>query len=118
MKDAGGNLTEATIARYSQMLGVGRVLKRVYETQVSGLSRPMVHQKTVTDRQKDLQDFVKLLGKDELFVKKPGRKHATFSDIDENLFKNIVPTNFKARLQRHVKELAKQKQIVRQMQAE
>lgn len=35
--------------------------------------------------------------------------------MDGNIFKNIVPTHFKALLQGHVKELAKQKQIYAEM---
>lgn len=118
MKDACGHLTDTTIARHSQMVGVGKVLRRVYETQVSELSRPVVHSKTTTDRQKDVKELVRLLHDENLFTNKPGRKHVSFSDMEVNLFKNIVATNFKARLKRLVKEMAEKEAVVKQMQAE
>ena len=100
------------------MIGVGKVVRRVYEIRVSELSRPMVHSKTTTDRQKDVIELVRLLHGDNLFTNKPGRKHVSFSDMEVNLFKNIVPTNFKARLKRLVKEMAEKEAVVKQMQAE
>ena len=100
------------------MIGVGKVVRRVYKIRVSELSRPMVHSKTTTDRQKDVIELVRLLHGDNLFTNKPGRKHVSFSDMEVNLFKNIVPTNVKARLKRLVKEMAENEAVVKQMQAE
>ena len=37
--------------------------------------------------------------------------------MEVNLFKNIVSTNFKARLKRLVKEMAEKEAVVKQMQA-
>ena len=81
MKDVCGHLTDTTITRHSQMIGVGKVVRRVYEIQVSELSRPMVHSKTTTDRQKDVIELVRLLHGENLFTNKPGRKHVSFSDM-------------------------------------
>ena len=100
------------------MIGVGKVVRRVYEIQVSELSRPMVHPKTTTYRQKDVIELVRLLHGENLFKNKPGRKHVSFSDMEVNLFKHIVPIPFKARLKRLVKEMGEKEAVVRQMQAE
>jgi glycerophosphoryl diester phosphodiesterase len=77
----------------------------------------MVHSKTTTDRQTDVIKLVRLIHNENLFTNKPGRKHVSFSDMEVNLFKNIVPTNFKARLKRLVKEMAEKEAVVKQMQA-
>ncbi|KAL3890138.1 hypothetical protein ACJMK2_002430 [Sinanodonta woodiana] len=47
-KDAGGHLTSATIARHSQMVGVGQILRSVYDKQVSDLSGRTVHMSFVS----------------------------------------------------------------------
>jgi hypothetical protein len=59
VKDAAGQLTETTIARHSQMVGVGKIIRAVYEKQVSSLSRPLVHSTTPTDRSKDVNGYHK-----------------------------------------------------------
>jgi hypothetical protein len=43
VKDAAGQLTEATITRHSQMVGVGKIIRAVYEKWVSGLSHKHVY---------------------------------------------------------------------------
>jgi hypothetical protein len=37
---------------------------------------------TPTDRSKDVQEFTKLMIEEDIFVIKPGRKHASFPDMD------------------------------------
>jgi hypothetical protein len=116
VKDAAGQLTEATIARHSQMVGVGKIIRAVYEKQVSGLSRPLVHSTTPTDRSKDVQEFTKLMIEEDIFVIKPGRKHASFPDMDLLLYSKIIPKNFKSRLVRIRKEMSDRRKLVKQMQ--
>ncbi|KAL3890307.1 hypothetical protein ACJMK2_002592 [Sinanodonta woodiana] len=48
VKDAGSHLTSATIARHSQMVGVGKILRSVYDKQVSDLSGRTVHMSFVS----------------------------------------------------------------------
>ncbi|KAL3890094.1 hypothetical protein ACJMK2_002389 [Sinanodonta woodiana] len=48
VKDAGGHLTSATIARHSQMVGVGQILRSVSDKQVSDLSGRSVHMSFVS----------------------------------------------------------------------
>ena len=81
-------------ARHSQMVGVGKIIRAVYEKQVSGLSRPLVHSTTPTDRSKDVQEFTKLMIEEDIFVIKPGRKHASFPDMDLLLYsKSFLKTS-------------------------
>lgn len=57
VKDAAGQLTEATIARHSQMVGVGKVIGSVYEKQVASMQRSTVQ----TSRENDIIEFVSMM---------------------------------------------------------
>ena len=111
VKDAAGNLTEKTIARHSQMVGVGKLVRSIYEKQVSGLERSGVHSKISHKREKDILEFTKLLVDQNLFSTQPGRKHTAFPEMDLSLYSNVVPKNVNARLVRLRKEMAKRREI-------
>jgi hypothetical protein len=49
-------------------------------------------------------------------VIKPGRKHASFPDMDLLLYSKIIPKNFKSRLVRIRKEMSDRRKLVKQMQ--
>ena len=66
MNDACGHLTDTTIARHSQMIGVEKGLRNASVRVV------MVHSKTTTDRQKDVIELVRLIHNENLFTNKPG----------------------------------------------
>lgn len=57
VKDAAGQLTEATIARHSQMVGVGKVIGSVYEKQGASMQRSTVQ----TSRENDIIEFVSMM---------------------------------------------------------
>ncbi|KAJ8321142.1 hypothetical protein KUTeg_001267 [Tegillarca granosa] len=70
VKDAAGQLTEATIARHSQMVSVGKALTFVYDQNVA--SRPShTRSSGKVDRDKDIRDMIELLHPDDLFSVKP-----------------------------------------------
>ncbi|XP_014678940.1 PREDICTED: uncharacterized protein LOC106818780 [Priapulus caudatus] len=100
VKGAAGHLTADTVARHSQMVGVGKILVSVFEKEVSQLSRASVHTKTVTDRQKDIEEFVSILIGEDLFTCKAGRKHKSFQNMPSQTLSNIRVDAFKSRLLR------------------
>lgn len=64
VKDAAGQLTEATIARHSQMVGVGKVIGSVYEKQVASMQRSTVQTTSTPSRESDIIEFVSMMSKE------------------------------------------------------
>ena len=109
-------LTEKTIARHSQMVGVGKELPKVYETKVSGLTGRTVHKTGEVNRNKDFKELVSLLMKEDVFSKKPGRCFASFPDMDLNLYPTVVAKNVRSRLKHLTKNMANRRQLINSMQ--
>ncbi|KAL3867568.1 hypothetical protein ACJMK2_040455 [Sinanodonta woodiana] len=116
VKDAGGHLTSATIARHSQMVGVGKILRSVYDKHVSDLSGRTVHKSARVDRQKDIKEFVSLLEHEDLFTLHPGRSYMSFPAVNLHLYPRLTPKAFKSRLVKHRQHLSKRREIIKQMQ--
>ena len=116
VKDAAGQLTEATIARHSQMVGVGKVIKNVYHHQVASVERSMIQTSTRPSRENDISVFVELMLEEQIFMTVPGRKFKSFPDTSMVLFRKIQSTTFGNRLIRLRKKLSKQAEIMNQMQ--
>lgn len=115
VKDAAGQLTEATIARHSQMVGVGKVIRNVYH-QVASVERSMIQTSTRPSRENDISVFVELMLEEQIFMTVPGRKFKSFPDTSMVLFRKIQSTTFGNRLIRLRKKLSKQAEIMNQMQ--
>lgn len=116
VKDAAGQLTEATIARHSQMVGVGKVISNVYATKVASVQRSVVQTTDSHCRESDMVEFVSLMRGENIFKTNPGRQFKSFPDFTHVLFRKIVPSAFKKRLVRLRKELADRREITIQMQ--
>lgn len=116
VKDAAGMLTETTIARHSQMIGVGRDLRKVYEKQVSGLSGRTVHKSSEVIRDKDLAEFVSLLDKEDFFTQKPGRFFSSYPDMDLNIYASVIRRNARAMVLKLTKMMSKRRQLILNMQ--
>ena len=103
-RDAGGLLTEATINRHSQMLGIGKVLETVYQEQiVSSRVVKMHHTRHAMDT--DLKQFVKTM--------KPMRllEHKGFENLKQT--KGVThPKIFKERIMRHTAKMANLRELV------
>jgi hypothetical protein len=95
VKDAVSHLTSASIARHSQMVGVGKILRSVYDKQVSDLSGRTVHKSASVDREKDIKEFVLLLQNEDLFTSHPGRSYISFPDVNLHLYPRLIPKAFK-----------------------
>lgn len=111
IKDAGGMMTSATIARHSQMVGVGKALKKLYEKNVSGMF-VATQRSEVTDRDTDLKKFVDILSDQDLFAIHSGRKHSSFPNIMHKIHSSIDATSLRERLQRLKNKIALQRQTV------
>lgn len=115
VKHAGGQLTPNTIARHSQMIGVGKDVNSVYELQVSELIRNLIQSTSPVDRTSDISEFTKLMCPHEVFIYKPGRHHRTFPNVD--FFPNQYLTTklqkqCNTRLQRLLKEFANKREVL------
>nr|XP_022318775.1 uncharacterized protein LOC111121699 [Crassostrea virginica] len=93
VKDAAGQLTEATIARHSQMVGVGKVIRNVYYHQVASLERSMIQTSSRPSRENDISLFVELMLEEQIFMTVPGRKFKSFPDTSMVLFRKN-PVNY------------------------
>ncbi|KAH3872152.1 hypothetical protein DPMN_035366 [Dreissena polymorpha] len=116
VKDAAGQLTQDTIARHSQMVGIGKLIRQVYEKQVSGGRKSGVQSKSDIHRDSDIKEFVVMMKDEKVFSTLPGRNHPSFPDITLNLYPKTQPKPFKARLVRLRKEMSMKRDITLQMQ--
>uniref|UniRef100_A0A8W8IKI6 Zinc finger PHD-type domain-containing protein n=1 Tax=Magallana gigas TaxID=29159 RepID=A0A8W8IKI6_MAGGI len=81
LKDAGGNLTEETVHRHSQMAGsLGRVIDKVYAESVEAPLSEFIR-KGNTNFTRDLELFVKLLLPEHFFRHSPGRHFKSYQDF-------------------------------------
>ena len=109
-------LTAETIARHSQMVGIDKTIGQVYETQVSGLEASRGHRKPSVDKSKDIKDFINLMGPEEVFVNKPGRRHQSYPDFQFGIYQSINLKQLNGRLVRLRKEQSKRLKVIKQMQ--
>ncbi|XP_041357458.1 uncharacterized protein LOC121374422 [Gigantopelta aegis] len=56
VKEAAGHITPATIGRHSQMVGVGKILREVYEKQIAGMCRSTIHKKELFSKQDEISE--------------------------------------------------------------
>ncbi|KAK3109124.1 hypothetical protein FSP39_023510 [Pinctada imbricata] len=113
VKDS-GTLTADTIARHSQMVGIGKAIRNVYELKLSD-GHTRTHRKAVVDRSKDLKTFVEMMYFERIFENNPGRRHRAFQDFKFEILQNVNPKKLNARLVRLRKELSKRVKIIKQM---
>lgn len=107
VKDAAGHLTPATVARHSQMIGIGKDVRKVYDISVSGMSGRTVHKRGEADRSKDIVEFINILMPEDIFNPQKGRRHKNFPDLDLNVYTKVLPKNVRSRLERIRKEESK-----------
>ncbi|XP_056001447.1 uncharacterized protein LOC130048570 [Ostrea edulis] len=103
VKDAAGHLTPDTVARHSQMIGIGKEVAKVYDISVSGMSGRTIHKGGGVDRSKDFSDFIELLP-EKIFCAHPGRHYKSFPDVDVNVHAKAHPKTIRERLERIRKE--------------
>lgn len=105
VKDAAGKLTEATIARHSQVVGVGKVIGSVYEKQVASMQRSTVQTTSTPSRENDIIEFVSMMSNEEIFTTTLCRQLKSFPDVTHVLFKRISASAFRKRLIRQKNNL-------------
>ncbi|XP_078329533.1 uncharacterized protein LOC111133019 isoform X2 [Crassostrea virginica] len=110
VKDAAGHLTPATVARHSQMIGIGKDVRKIYDISVSGMSGRTIHKSGAADRSKDIIEFVNILMPLNIFTPQTGRRHKSFPDLDLNVYSKVLPKNVHSRLERIRKEESKKLQ--------
>ena len=99
-----GQLTEKTVARHSQMLGLGKILNDVFQEQV--VSRQYTRKHGKVDRTADVERMVKSLHPLRIFRHKAGRGLKGFEDF--KIIKGVrQPKKFKQRLIKHLDNLVK-----------
>ena len=109
-RDAGGQLTEATINRHSQMLGIGKVLETVYQEQIVS-SRAVKRHHTRHEMDTDLKQFVKTMKPLRLLEHIPGRYFKGFENLKQT--KGVThPKKFKERIMRHTAKMANLRELV------
>ncbi|KAK3106317.1 hypothetical protein FSP39_017544 [Pinctada imbricata] len=89
VKDS-GTLTADTIARHSQMVGIGKAIRNVYKLKLSD-GHTRTHRKAVVDRSKDLKTFVEMMYFERIFENNPGRRHSAFQDFKFEILQNVNP---------------------------
>ena len=106
-RDAGGLLTEATMNRHSQMLGIMKVLETVYQEQIVR-SRVVKRHHTRHEMDTDLTQFVKTM--------KPLRlvEHKGFENLKQK--KGVThPKIFKERIMRLTAKMANLRTVLKQI---
>lgn len=93
VKDTTGQLTEATIARHSQMVGVGKVIASVYEKQVASMKRSTVQTTSTPSRENDIIEFVSMMSNEEIFTTTPGRQFKSFPDVIMSCLRESQPVH-------------------------
>lgn len=109
-RDAGGQLTENTVNRHSQMLGIGRKITNIFEEQVAFTSTH-TRKHTSVDRRKDVSHFIKSVKPQDLLQNKIGRAFVGFEEFKVSKVSRF-PKKFKERLLKHVENMA----IIREIQ--
>lgn len=109
-RTAGGQLTDETVNRYSQMLGIGKIIAKVFEEQVvHKVTRTRKH--AADDRKADVKHMVKILQPQKLFQYEIGRVFKGFEDF--KIVKGVrLPRKFKERLAKHQEKKACEKEIM------
>ena len=103
LKDAGGNLSEETIYRHSQLAGrMGKMIDKAY---LPESARDFIKH-TAVSMTKDLQLFVKLLHTERFFVKSPGRSFKSYPDFHFSVASKF-PQKFKQKIVQLSKRLDK-----------
>ena len=103
LKDAGGNHSEETLYRHSQL--PGRMRKVIDKAYLPESARDFIKHTSVS-MTKDLQLFVKLLHTERFFVKSPGRSFKTYPDFHFSLASKF-PQKFKQKIVQLSKRLDK-----------
>jgi hypothetical protein len=110
IKSAGGQITDCTVARHSEMVGLGRSLCRVFDENIAQ-RRTDSRKHGRVDRARDFLDLVKLLLKHELLTNIPGRYHTAYPDYV--LTTDVsTPAQMHARIVKHKKKFSKRLQYV------
>lgn len=106
LRDAGGNITDETVARHSQMVGsFGKTLDKIFLEAADVPQREfIVHEKNKFSD--DLKEFVKLLYPEELFKEIPNRSFGAFHHFKFDVNSNF-PLKLKNKIQQRSKELDK-----------
>eukprot|EP00105_Crassostrea_gigas_P043801 XP_019927949.1 PREDICTED: uncharacterized protein LOC105340967 [Crassostrea gigas] len=106
LRDAGGNITDETVARHSQMVGsFGKTLDKIFLGAADIQQREfIVHEKSKFSD--DLKQFVKILYPEELFKEIPGRSFGAFHQFKFDINSNF-PLKLKNKIQQRSKELDK-----------
>ncbi|CAC5398328.1 unnamed protein product [Mytilus coruscus] len=108
-RDAGGQLTQATIDRHSQMLGVGKMIKKVYQEQVVE-SHIKFKRHNTPDTDADVRHLTKTLQPLHLFNFQAGRSFNGFENSKTS--KGVTfPRKFKERLIRHTNKIADRREL-------
>lgn len=93
VKDTTGRLTEATIARHSQMVGVRKVIGSVYEKQVASMKRSTVQTTSTPSRENDIIEFVSMMSNEEIFTTTSGRQFKSFPDVIMSCLRESQPVH-------------------------
>ena len=110
-KVAGGQLTANTIARHSQMLGLGDEISTFYDNSVVQRQKHYMSKHGKPDRLPDIKLLVDLLCVEDLFQTSPGRYFKGFSDF--NFTTHVKqPRKFKERLLKHKEILAVRREVI------
>ncbi|XP_061162619.1 uncharacterized protein LOC133171838 [Saccostrea echinata] len=112
LKDAGGNLTEETIHRHSQLAGgLGRVIDKAYAESVEAHLSDFIR-KDHTSYTKDLELFVKLLLPEQFFRYSLGRSFKSYPD-----FNFSIESRHPERLKKKLCQLSKRLDKIRRCTA-
>lgn len=109
-RDAGGQLTTATINRHSQMLGIGRLLEKAYSEHV--VSRPSYTSRKSgkIDRTNDIQCMVNSLHHFNLFKMIPSRYFHGFENFER--YQGVTkPKKLKERLIKYRDAIARRREL-------
>ena len=109
-RQAAGQLTENTIARHSQMLGLGKILNEVFEEQLVCKQKSYTRQHGSFDRKKDIHRMIQTLRPLRVFEVKKGRSLSGFEDF--KVVRGVShPKRFKQRLIRCLNNMVKLRSI-------
>ncbi|KAK3105421.1 hypothetical protein FSP39_024916 [Pinctada imbricata] len=102
LSDAGGNITEETVARHSQLVGyLGRTIDKIYGN-ITGLVASSDVKTSKVDIKETVFTMINIMKKENVFASIPGRKFRSFPEFNCSM----VSKNPK-RLHQKLKELSK-----------
>ncbi|VDI38279.1 Hypothetical predicted protein [Mytilus galloprovincialis] len=110
IKDAGGNITETTIARHSEMVGVSKYLAR-FMSQVCNSAPHHNRTRTCIKREDDMIHLVDQLLKNSMCKKGEPRQHCGFTNISNNN-STSHPVHMRKRIEKLLKKRVKRNNLL------